>query len=57
MCYFLLRLNEYARTAQIQYEKGGAGAADNVEHFLLNCGEDDLMDLIYPQRPVDIQRV
>ena len=57
VCDFLLRLNGYARTAQIQYEKGGADAADNVEHFLLNCGDDDLLDLIYPQRLDDIQRV
>jgi hypothetical protein len=57
VCDFLLRLNGYARTAQIQYEKGGADAADNVEHFLLNCGDDDLLDPIYPQRLDDIQRV
>uniref|UniRef100_M4BRR3 Retrotransposon gag domain-containing protein n=1 Tax=Hyaloperonospora arabidopsidis (strain Emoy2) TaxID=559515 RepID=M4BRR3_HYAAE len=57
MCDFLLRLNGYARTANIQYEKGGADSADHVEHFLLNCGDDDLMDLIYPQGLDDIQRV
>ena len=36
VCNFLLRLNGYARAAQIQYDKGGADAADHVEHFLLN---------------------
>ena len=45
MCDFLLRLSGYARTAQIQYDKGGADATDNVDHFLLNCGDDDLMGL------------
>uniref|UniRef100_M4BYF7 Uncharacterized protein n=1 Tax=Hyaloperonospora arabidopsidis (strain Emoy2) TaxID=559515 RepID=M4BYF7_HYAAE len=57
MCYFLQQLNGYAWTVQIQYEKGGADSADHVEHFLLNRGEDDLMDLIYPQRLDDINRV
>ena len=57
MCDFLLRLNGYARAAQIQYEKGGAESEDHVEHFLLNCGDDDLMDFIYPQRLGDIHRV
>ena len=28
-----------------------------MEHFLLNCGNDDLMDFIYPQRLGDIHRV
>uniref|UniRef100_H3GXY6 Retrotransposon gag domain-containing protein n=1 Tax=Phytophthora ramorum TaxID=164328 RepID=H3GXY6_PHYRM len=39
VCDFLLRLNGYARTAQIQYEKGGADAADHVEHFQLSSGD------------------
>ena len=30
-----------------QYEKGGAKSEDHVEHFLLNCGDDNLMDFIY----------
>ena len=47
----------YARTAQIQYEEGGADAADRVEHFLSIYGDDDLMDRIYPQRLYDIKRV
>ncbi|GMF47220.1 unnamed protein product [Phytophthora fragariaefolia] len=54
---FLIRLNGYARTAKIQYEKGGADAADHVEQFLLNCGDDDIMDLLYPLQLADIQRV
>ena len=32
-------------------------SADYVKHFLLNCGDDDLMDLIYPQLLDGIQRV
>ncbi|GMF38680.1 unnamed protein product [Phytophthora fragariaefolia] len=47
----------YARTAKIQYGKGGADASDHVEHFLLNCGDDDIMDLLYPMRLDDIERV
>ena len=50
-------MNGYARSAQIQYEKTGAKSEDYVELFLLKCGDDDLMDFIYPQRLVDIYRV
>ncbi|GMF61128.1 unnamed protein product [Phytophthora fragariaefolia] len=57
ICDSLIRLNGYARTAKIQYEKGGADASDHVEHFLLNCGDDDIMDLLYPMRLDDIERV
>ncbi|GMF60164.1 unnamed protein product [Phytophthora fragariaefolia] len=46
ICDFLIRLNGYARTAKIQYEKGGADAADHVEQFLLNCGDDSIVDLL-----------
>ena len=59
-CPLLLRLNGYARKsrkARNQYGKKFADAADHAEHFLLNCGDDDLMDMIYPQRLDDIQRV
>ncbi|GMF64207.1 unnamed protein product [Phytophthora fragariaefolia] len=54
---FWIRLNGYARTAKIQYEMGGADAADHVEQFLLNCGDDGIMDLLYPLQLADIQRV
>ncbi|KAE9278376.1 hypothetical protein PF008_g28632 [Phytophthora fragariae] len=57
ICDFLIRLNGYARTANIQYEKGGADASDHVEQFLLNCGDDEVMDLLYPLQLADIQRV
>ena len=50
-------MNGYARSAQLQYDKGGADAEDHVEHFLLNCGDDDLMDFIYTHRLCDIHRV
>ncbi|GMF43989.1 unnamed protein product [Phytophthora fragariaefolia] len=56
ICDFLIRLNGYARTAKIQFEKGGADAADHVEQFLLNCGDDGIMDLLYPLQLADIQR-
>ncbi|KAE9059737.1 hypothetical protein PF010_g30503 [Phytophthora fragariae] len=57
ICDFLLRLNGYARAAKIQYETGGPQAASHVEHFLLHCGDDAVMDQLYPQRLSDIQRV
>ncbi|GMF51645.1 unnamed protein product [Phytophthora fragariaefolia] len=57
ICDFLIRLNGYARTAKFQYEKGGADAVDHVEQFLLNCGDDGIMDLLYPLQLADIQRV
>ncbi|GMF53962.1 unnamed protein product [Phytophthora fragariaefolia] len=43
--------------AKFQYGKGGADASDHVEHYLLNCGDDDIMDLLYPMRLDDIERV
>ncbi|KAE9354703.1 hypothetical protein PR003_g3224 [Phytophthora rubi] len=57
ICDFLLRLNGYARAAKIQYEAGGPQAASHVEHFLLHCGDDAVMDQLHPQRLSDIQRV
>ncbi|GMF49052.1 unnamed protein product [Phytophthora fragariaefolia] len=57
ICDFLIWLNGYARTAKIQYEKGGADTADHVEQFQLNCGDDGIMDLLYPLQLADIQRV
>ncbi|KAE9073390.1 hypothetical protein PF006_g28747 [Phytophthora fragariae] len=57
ICDFLLRLNGYARAAKIQNEAGGPQAASHVEHFLLHCGDDAVMDQLYPQRLSDIQRV
>ncbi|POM81331.1 Hypothetical protein PHPALM_715 [Phytophthora palmivora] len=43
--------------AKIQYERGGADAADHVEQFLLNCGDDDIVDMLYPLQLNDIHRV
>ncbi|EGZ29320.1 hypothetical protein PHYSODRAFT_474393 [Phytophthora sojae] len=57
VCDFLIRLNGYAKSAKIQYEAGGADAAYHVEHFLLHCGDDDVMDLLYPQQLTDIKKV
>ncbi|EGZ04430.1 hypothetical protein PHYSODRAFT_343274 [Phytophthora sojae] len=56
VCDFLIRLNGYAKSAKIQYEAGGADAVDHVEHFLLHCGDDDVMDLLYPQQLADIKK-
>ncbi|KAE9186041.1 hypothetical protein PF004_g23195 [Phytophthora fragariae] len=57
ICDFLLRLNGFARAATIQYEAGGPQAVSHVEHFLLHCGDDAVMDQLYPQRLSDNQRV
>ncbi|EGZ11060.1 hypothetical protein PHYSODRAFT_337821 [Phytophthora sojae] len=57
VCDFLIRLNGYAKSAKIQYEAGGADAADHVEHFVLHCGDDGVMDLLYPQQLTDIKKV
>ncbi|KAJ8524104.1 hypothetical protein ON010_g17014 [Phytophthora cinnamomi] len=57
VCNFLIRLNGYAKSAKIQYESKGPDAADHVEHFLLNCGDDDIMDLLYPQQLDDVKKV
>ncbi|POM69152.1 LOW QUALITY PROTEIN: Hypothetical protein PHPALM_14592 [Phytophthora palmivora] len=57
ICDFLTRLNGYARTAKLQYERGGADAADHVEHFFLNCSGDDIMYMLYPLQLNDILRV
>ena len=53
----MVRLNGYARTAKIQYEKGGADAIEHVEQFLLHCGDDDVMDRLYPLQLSDISTV
>ncbi|POM75494.1 Hypothetical protein PHPALM_7400 [Phytophthora palmivora] len=42
---------------KIQYERSGADAADHVEQFLLNCGDEDIMDMLYPLQFNDIHRV
>ena len=57
VCDILLRLNGYARPARLKYEKGGADTEEHVEHFLLNCVDDNLMDFIDPLRIDDIQQV
>ncbi|KAG6621872.1 uncharacterized protein IUM83_07447 [Phytophthora cinnamomi] len=57
VCDFLIRLKGYAKSAKIQYESKGPDAADHVEHFLLNCRDDDIMDLLYPQQLDDIKKV
>ncbi|KAI9993485.1 hypothetical protein PInf_015568 [Phytophthora infestans] len=56
ICDFLIRPNGYAPTAKVQYEKGGADAADHVEHFLLHCGDGDVIDFMYPLQLEDIAR-
>ncbi|KAG6619287.1 putative polyprotein [Phytophthora cinnamomi] len=57
VCDFMIRLNGYAKSAKIHYESKGPAAADHVEHFLLNCGDDVFMDLLYPQQLEDIKKV
>ena len=57
VCDLLLRLNGYTRSARLQYEKKGADAEEHVKYFLLNYGDDNLMDFIYPLRLDDIQQV
>ena len=57
VCDCLGRRNDYARAAQFHYEKGGEKSEDYVEHFLTDCDDDKLMDVIYPQRIWDLHRV
>ncbi|GMF62302.1 unnamed protein product [Phytophthora fragariaefolia] len=45
------------RTSQYAISSSGSMASDHVEHFLLNWGDDDIMDLLFPMRLDDIERV
>ncbi|KAJ8525384.1 hypothetical protein ON010_g15730 [Phytophthora cinnamomi] len=57
ICDVPIRLSGYTRTTKIQYGMGGTDAADHVEQFLLNSGDDEAMILLYPLQLTDIQRV
>ncbi|POM70467.1 LOW QUALITY PROTEIN: Hypothetical protein PHPALM_13086 [Phytophthora palmivora] len=62
--YYCSQFDQSARTDDLRlldsakwYERGGADAADHVEQFLLNCGDDDIMDMLYPLQLNDSHRV
>ncbi|GMF59032.1 unnamed protein product [Phytophthora fragariaefolia] len=46
----MLRLNGYARSANIIYDKGGAAGARHVKQFLTTCCDGDMVTNIIPQR-------
>ncbi|GMF55712.1 unnamed protein product [Phytophthora fragariaefolia] len=46
----MLRLNGYARSANIIYDKGDAAGARHVEQFLTTCCDGDMVTNIIPQR-------
>ncbi|KAG3146834.1 hypothetical protein PI126_g13149 [Phytophthora idaei] len=57
ICDYLNRLNGYARNARLQVEKGQRDAKDPVEPFLLNCGDDRLMQDLGRLRLNDIREL
>ncbi|GMF46225.1 unnamed protein product [Phytophthora fragariaefolia] len=50
ICDYMLRLNGYARSANIIYDKGGAAGARHVKQFLTTCCDGDMVTNIIPQR-------
>ncbi|OWZ12470.1 hypothetical protein PHMEG_00014363 [Phytophthora megakarya] len=49
---YLNRLDGYARSANIKFERSGCEAKEHVKHFLETCGDRDLEDIVS-----DIQKV
>ncbi|OWZ03063.1 LOW QUALITY PROTEIN: hypothetical protein PHMEG_00025270 [Phytophthora megakarya] len=59
---YLNRLNGYARSANIKFERSGREAKEHVKHFLETCGDRDLERQLTPMqlrdmRISDIQKV
>ncbi|GMF48434.1 unnamed protein product [Phytophthora fragariaefolia] len=50
MCDYMLRLNGYARSANVIYDKGGAAGARHVKQFLTTSCDGDMVANIIPQR-------
>ncbi|GMF66407.1 unnamed protein product [Phytophthora lilii] len=57
ICDYLLRLNGYARSANIHYEFGGRTGEQHVKHFLETCRDDALVEQLIPQRFDNIAKV
>ncbi|GMF36538.1 unnamed protein product [Phytophthora fragariaefolia] len=49
ICDYIQRLNGYARSANIIYNKGGAAGARHVKPFLTTCCDGDMVANIIPQ--------
>ncbi|KAG3058319.1 hypothetical protein PI124_g19855 [Phytophthora idaei] len=57
ICDYLNRLNGYARNARLQFEKGGRGAKEHVQQFLVTCGDDNMAESLYHTRVNDIHEL
>ncbi|OWY94106.1 hypothetical protein PHMEG_00036260, partial [Phytophthora megakarya] len=51
---YLKRLNGYARSANIKFERSGREAKEHVKHFLETCGDRDLERQLTPMQLRDI---
>ncbi|KAG3158667.1 hypothetical protein C6341_g14337 [Phytophthora cactorum] len=57
LCDYLNRLNGYARNARLQFEKGGREAKEQVQQFLVTCGDDNMAESLYHTRVNDIHEL
>ncbi|RAW31274.1 hypothetical protein PC110_g12385 [Phytophthora cactorum] len=47
LCDYLNRLNGYARSAHLQFEKGRRDAKEHVLQFLVTCGDYNMVERVY----------
>ncbi|KAG3041100.1 hypothetical protein PC121_g23445 [Phytophthora cactorum] len=57
LCDYLNRLNGYARSARLQFEKGGRDAKEHVQQFLVTFGDDNMAESLYHTRVNDIHEL
>ncbi|KAI9989037.1 hypothetical protein PInf_022760 [Phytophthora infestans] len=57
LCDYINRLNGYARTARLHFEKSGRDAKEHVQQFLATCDDDKLAESLYHARVADIHEL
>ncbi|KAI9984182.1 hypothetical protein PInf_005475 [Phytophthora infestans] len=57
LCDYINRLNGYARTACLHFEKSGRDAKEHVQHFMATCDDDKLAERLYHARVTDIHEL
>ncbi|KAI9983343.1 hypothetical protein PInf_007351 [Phytophthora infestans] len=57
LCDYINRLNGYARTARLHFEKSGRDAKEHVQQFLAKCDDDKLAESLYHARVADIHEL
>ncbi|KAI9986301.1 hypothetical protein PInf_025239 [Phytophthora infestans] len=54
---YINRLNGYARTTRLHFEKSGRDAKEHVQQFLETCDDDKLAESLYHARVADIHEL